>query len=199
MSVIVDQQFEKETGTFFTSSRIREMKFESFSHCLPPAIPSSRRTKCSRRPRPTSTIKHRHRVCRNERCISVVIIAFIDADECALVTAAKDIGVVFFRRTPDSVFISFVRTSCSSRLADPLDMRVVARRRRTVRSFERSRIQQVSFIAPLPFCITYRSVRSDRKRMSVILRTPRNEIKLYCKGAVRAIHRTLSIRTGRFV
>lgn len=31
-------------------------------------------------------------------------------DEHALVTALKDIGVVFFRRTPDSVVISFVST-----------------------------------------------------------------------------------------
>ena len=29
-------------------------------------------------------------------------------DEYALVTAVKEMGVVFFRRTPDSVVISFV-------------------------------------------------------------------------------------------
>ncbi|CAF1486017.1 unnamed protein product, partial [Rotaria sordida] len=68
-------------------------------------------------------------------------------DEYALVTATKDMGVVFFRRTPDSVIISF-----------------------------RGEEEKYEILNVLEFS-------SDRKRMSVIVRTPKNQIKLYCKGA----------------
>jgi hypothetical protein len=39
---------------------------------------------------------------------------FILLDEFALVTAMKEMGVVFFSRTPDSVIINFVNTKLSS-------------------------------------------------------------------------------------
>ncbi|UJR10369.1 hypothetical protein I4U23_014574 [Adineta vaga] len=72
-------------------------------------------------------------------------------DEFALVTAMKQMGIVFFSRTPDSVTINF-----------------------------RGEKEQYQILNVLEFS-------SDRKRMSVIIRTPRNEIKLYSKGADNVI------------
>ncbi|CAF1163949.1 unnamed protein product, partial [Rotaria sordida] len=68
-------------------------------------------------------------------------------DEYALVTAMKQMGVVFFSRTPESVTINF-----------------------------RGNKEEYQILNVLEFS-------SDRKRMSVIIQTSRNEIKLYCKGA----------------
>ncbi|CAF1402273.1 unnamed protein product [Rotaria magnacalcarata] len=68
-------------------------------------------------------------------------------DEYALVSAVKEMGVVFFRRTPDSVIINF-----------------------------RGEDEAYEILNVLEFS-------SDRKRMSVIVRTAKNEIKLFCKGA----------------
>ncbi|CAF1156268.1 unnamed protein product [Adineta steineri] len=82
-------------------------------------------------------------------------------DEFALVTAMKQIGVVFFSRTPDSVTINF-----------------------------RGEEERYDILNVLEFS-------SDRKRMSVIVRTPRNEIKLYCKGADNVIMERLATNDER--
>ncbi|CAF3403244.1 unnamed protein product [Rotaria socialis] len=72
-------------------------------------------------------------------------------DEYALVTAMKQLDVVFFSRTPDTVTINFFGEKEEYQILNVLEF------------------------------------TSDRKRMSVIIRTPRNEIKLYCKGADNVI------------
>lgn len=77
-------------------------------------------------------------------------------DEYALVSAVRDMGVVFFRRTPDSAVVNF-----------------------------RGQNEAYEILNVLEFS-------SDRKRMSVIIRTPNNEIKLYCKGADSVIMERLS-------
>ncbi|CAF0833819.1 unnamed protein product [Adineta steineri] len=77
-------------------------------------------------------------------------------DEYALVSALKEMGVIFFRRTPDSVVINF---------------------RGTEEKYEILNVLEFS---------------SDRKRMSVIVRTPNNEIKLFCKGADSVIMERLA-------
>ncbi|CAF3363194.1 unnamed protein product [Rotaria sp. Silwood1] len=77
-------------------------------------------------------------------------------DEYALVTAIKEMGVVFFLRTPASVAINF-----------------------------RGEDETYEILNVLEFS-------SDRKRMSVIVRTPKKEIKLYCKGADSVIMERLA-------
>jgi phospholipid-transporting ATPase len=81
-------------------------------------------------------------------------------DEYALVSALKEMGVVFFLRTPASVVINF-----------------------------RGEEEKYEILNVLEFS-------SDRKRMSVIVRTPKNEIKLYCKGADSVIMERLVENDG---
>lgn len=73
-------------------------------------------------------------------------------DEGALVRAAKDLGVVFEARTPDSMIISV-----------------------------RGHKEEYKLLNLLEF-------NSTRKRMSVIVRTPDGQIKLFCKGADTVIY-----------
>ncbi|XP_043930717.1 phospholipid-transporting ATPase IC isoform X2 [Protopterus annectens] len=76
-------------------------------------------------------------------------------DEEALVTAARNLGYVFLKRTQNSITIS-----------------------------EMGAIRTYETLAMLDF-------NSDRKRMSVILRDPDGNLKLYCKGADTIIYARL--------
>ncbi|UJR35768.1 hypothetical protein I4U23_028516 [Adineta vaga] len=84
---------------------------------------------------------------RNTDSLHDIVYQASSPDEYALVSAVKEMGVVFFSRTPDSVVINF-----------------------------RGQEEKYEILNVLEFS-------SDRKRMSVIVRTPNNEIKLFCKGA----------------
>jgi hypothetical protein len=92
-----------------------------------------------------SLIKHHRQVNANSKqrtCLSLTM-ALSYSDEYALVAAVKDMGVVFFRRTPDSVVIDFVsQMLCIMSIIDIFY--ISAWRRRTIRNSKCIGIQQVS-------------------------------------------------------
>ncbi|EPY87070.1 hypothetical protein CB1_000273001, partial [Camelus ferus] len=86
-------------------------------------------------------------------------------DEAALVKGARKLGFVFTARTPYSVIIDAVSGSAGRHL---------------------------SLLKVLPSGFRSLMGMTDRKRMSVIVRTPSGQLRLYCKGADNVIFERLS-------
>jgi hypothetical protein len=122
-------------------SRKLVVKFESFWHFLPHVIQSYLKIKCIRLHWMILLITLHLQVGENWRrrrfewCVCL--------DEHALVTALKEMGVVFFNRTPDSVLISFVnKFDFIFSISNPF---FLARWRRKIWNFKCIRIHQVEY------------------------------------------------------
>ncbi|GAB5566234.1 phospholipid-transporting ATPase IB-like isoform X1 [Prionailurus iriomotensis] len=94
-------------------------------------------------------------------------------DEAALVKGIKKLGFVFTTRTPSSVTINAFANN------------VVARRGR--HHFIKFMGENFTFEI-----LNILEFSSNRKRMSVIVRTPTGKLRLYCKGADTVIYERLS-------
>ncbi|KAJ8785656.1 hypothetical protein J1605_007253 [Eschrichtius robustus] len=120
-------------------------------------------------------------------------------DEAALVKGARKLGFVFTARTPYSVIIEAVsdipghrRMLSVTRVLEDfyggregVDMTAVQRRWLLAVTALMGQEETFGILNVLEFS-------SDRKRMSVIVRTPSGQLRLYCKGADNVIFERLS-------
>ncbi|GAB5566232.1 phospholipid-transporting ATPase IB isoform X1 [Prionailurus iriomotensis] len=98
-------------------------------------------------------------------------------DEAALVKGARKLGFVFTARTPYSVIIEAMGQEQTFGILNVLEF---------------SRFPDPLFRHQQPRTRLHSWEYSDRKRMSVIVRTPSGQLRLYCKGADNVIFERLS-------
>ncbi|KQK74083.1 hospholipid-transporting ATPase IB [Amazona aestiva] len=138
-----------------------------------------------------------------ERQGNKIIYQASSPDEGALVKGAKKLGYVFTGRTPHSVIIDALGKEKTFEILNVLEFsRIVGSQVITVTSplisdaLDTSEKnlwleQDLLFIATTNRSKFF-SFNSNRKRMSVIVRTPSGKLRLYCKGADNVIFERLS-------
>ena len=131
-------------------------------------------------------IKHRLQVDSIQSTIVLVQRKSHRSDEHALVTCGQRHGRGVLQSNTGQRRDQFCKKRNGKlRVTSIVADVILAWRRREIWNSQCLRIQQVSWSNESNRIERWKFFFSDRKRMSVIIRTRNNEIKLYCKGAVR--------------